>query len=526
MAIGAVPLPPESLFTSGPVTITAGNQGSIILRASNDFSTSSLLSRAATIGAPTNTLALAPGLVDASNNFAITALDATPITLFGNVSGFTIDPQTFQTFSTALQTIILGSTTHTGLITVNEQCPSSSGSCTPGRPSFTSNLTLSNPGAGSLGIKLPFGVSLPGKTLTLASAGPVTDPGGIQAGGLLLAGPGTFILTDPQNQVGVLAMAGAGNVDFLNSGSFVIGPIVSKTFNSASNAVTTIDATNSTLTGNLVATAATGNIGLGGGVAAPDGPTGGLNTNLSSSGGTIDLVAEQGVFRNAGTGTLSAANAWRVWALTWNGETRGNVQPNTAQPNFYGCMFGAGCSWGGVVPTTGNHFVYVDRPTVTVTADGKLRLIDAPNPTFTYTTTGLINGDTAAGTLSGSLSSPATQASPAGQYAINPNFASGVGYIVNNVAGTLSIVAPSSSNIDPVALSGLQTFFGNSEKTFVYENNLQGTNICVGSNQPLFTTAPPGETEDLLAVEWKRVRSQPNLNSCMVLNGQHGCGDF
>ncbi|MEC5408459.1 filamentous hemagglutinin N-terminal domain-containing protein [Paraburkholderia sp. MPAMCS5] len=527
LGIGAVPLSANANPGPGAVNITAGNQGSVILRASNDGSTSSLVSRfsgtngaASTINAPNGTLALAPASVDASNNFAVTPLDATTITLFGTGGGFNIDPATFQTFATAFQTIVLGSSSHKGLITVNEQCPTGSTGCTPVRPSFVTSLTLANPGAGSQGIRLPFGVSLPGKTLTLASAGPVTDPGGIQAAGLLLAGPGTFTLTDPQNQVGVLSMVGAGNVNFLNSGSFVIGPIVSHTFDSANSIVTTIDGTNSTLTGSLVAQSATGNIGLGGGAASPGGPTGGANTNLSA-GGSIDLVMEQGVFTNEGSGTLSAGNAWRTWALTWNGETRGNVEPNTAQPNFYGCRFGAGCSWSGTVPATGNHFVYVDRPTVTVTADGKTRPIGAPNPPLTYTVSGLINQDSAAATLSGNVSSAATPASPAGRYSINPDFVSGVGYVVNNVAGTLTV-----EQVAPVAQSGLQTLLGNDERTFVYENNLQGTNICIGSNQPLFTTAPSGDAQDLLAVEWKRVRSQPNLNSCMVLNGQHGCGDF
>jgi hypothetical protein len=128
VAIGAVPLPTESGISPGPVTITAGNQGSVILRASNDGSASSLLSRFSaisapdsTIGAPNGTLVLSPASVDASNNFAITALDATAITLFGPGGGFNIDPSTFQTFATSFQTIVLGSSTHTGLITVNEQ---------------------------------------------------------------------------------------------------------------------------------------------------------------------------------------------------------------------------------------------------------------------------------------------------------------------------------------------------------------------------------------------------------------------
>jgi hypothetical protein len=387
----------------------------------------------------------------------------------------------------------------------------------PTRPSFANNLTLSNPGAGSQGITLPYGISTPAQTLMLLSAGPVTDPGGIQAAGLLLAGPGNFTLTDPQNDVGVLAMVGAGNVDFSNSHGFVIGPLTGQTYNSAAGQLSTIDGTNSTLTGNLVATATTGNIGLGGSTPSPSGP----NTNLSA-GGSIDLVMENGVFVDAGTGTLSAGNAWRIWASTWNGETRGSVQPNTTQPNFYGCLFGSGCSWGGTVPTTGNHFVYVARPTVTVTADGATRFTGAPNPPFTVTSNGFVNGDSAAGALSGSVTTPANANSPGGQYPIDPNFMSGVGYIVNDVPGTLTVIPI----LNPIAQSGLQSFFSSQEQTFVYENNLQGTNICIGSNQPLFSTTPPGDNQDILAVEWKRVRSQPNLNSCMLMNSQHGCGDF
>ena len=233
-------------------------------------------------------------------------------------------------------------------------------------------------------------------------------------------------------------------------------------------------------------------------------------------------------FTDNGTGTVSATNGWRIWASTWTGETRGNVQPDTSQPNFYGCSYGAGCVWGGSVPLTGDHFVYIARPTVIVTANGTTKVEGAPDPAFSFTTSGLINGDTAAGTLTGSLSTPATQNSPPGQYPINPAFLSSVGYVVVDDPGTLTVTAPPMT-LDPdmpLDMSALQSFFGASEKTFVYENNLQGTNICVGSNEPLFTNAPPGDNQDLLAVEWKRVRSQPNLNSCMLINGQHGCGDF
>jgi len=499
----------------GNVTISTTRPGSIVLRAFNDGTAGSLVITQATLSSPGGVLSIMPASVD-STSFAITAQNATPITLFGTGGGLSIDPQTFATFA-SIPNIVLGSSTQIGLITVNGQCASGGTLCVPTRPSFANNLTLSSPGPGSQGIVLPSGISLPGQILMLFSGGPVTDPGGIQAAGLLLAGPGNFTLTDPQNDVGVLAMAGAGNVDFSNSHGFVIGPLTSQTFNSATGQLNTIDGTNSTLTGNLVATATTGNIGLGGSTPSPAGP----NTNLSA-GGSIDLVMENGIFVDAGSGTIGAGNAWRIWASTWNGETRGSVQPNTAQPNFYGCLFGSGCSWGGTVPTTGNHFVYVARPTVTVTADGATRFTGAPNPAFTSTSSGLINGDSAAGALSGSVTSTANANSPGGRYPIDPNFTSGVGYIVNEVPGTLTVIPI----LNPVAQSGLQSFFSSQEQTFVYENNLQGTNICIGSNQPLFSTTPPGDNQDILAVEWKRVRSQPNLNSCMLMNGQHGCGDF
>lgn len=514
VAIGAVPIPSDQSvffntpYETGPVTISGAPGGTLTLRAANDNTSQSLLARGATITGGGGTLAISSASVDPAT-FALSSQDAPPITLFGTSGGMSIDAQTFAAFS-QFGSLTLGSSTQTGLITVNGQCASASSSCQPVKPTLDMNLTLANAGAGSQGIQLPYGLDVGNHTLTLQSAGNVTDPGGIDAAQLVLAGPGTFTLTDPQNNVGEIAFENAGNVDFSNPVGFVIG------------------GGNSTLTGNLVAQATTGNISLGS--TAAGGPT----TNLSA-GGTIDLVMENGVFVSPDGGTVSATNGWRIWASTWSGETRGNVQPNTSQPNFYGCTFGAGCSWGGTVPSSGDHYVYVARPTVTVTADGETRVVGAPDPAFTYAVSGLINGDTAAGTLSGTLTSPATPGSPAGRYAIDPAFLSSVGYIVNDVPGTLTVTAAPTSTQSlaprfaedlPMQVGAQQSYFGNEEKTFVYENNLQGTNICVGSSEPLFTTAPPGDNQDLLAVEWRRVRSQPNLNSCLLLNSQHGCGDF
>ena len=491
---------------SGGPTISAGPNGVVALRAENSGTADSIhfVGKSISVSSQNGILSMGPGGVD-SGSFSLTSSDNTPINILSNGPGFSVSASALGFFS-GFQTMSFGSPTQIGAVTINGIAACST--CALTKPNFSTNLTLSSPGSGSQGISLPYGISMPGNTLTLVSAGHVTDPGGIQAASLLLSGSGTFSLNDPQNAVGILAMVNAGDVNFLNSGNLVIGPVTSQTYNPGTNRMQPLDGTDSSATGNLVAQSAFGNVEL--------------STNLSA-GGTIDLVAENGVFTAAPSSTLTAGSGgWRIWANTWVGETRNNVQPSTVQPNFYGCMFAAGCSWGGTIPSTGNHFVYVQRPTLTITADGKTRIAGAPNPTFTYTYSGLVNGDSAADAVTGGVTSAATKNSPAGVYAIDPNFASNVGYIVNEVPAPLDVVPIAS----PVAQSGLQTFFTSQEQSFVYENNLQGTNICVGVNQPLFTETPPGDNQDLLAVEWKRVRSQPNLNSCMTTNSPHGCSDF
>jgi filamentous hemagglutinin family protein len=555
VAIGAVPLAPNAGLSAGPVTVSAGAHGLIALRSANDGAANSLLIRsgASSIVAPNGVVATASALVDPAS-FAITAQNAIPITLFGaaGMPGLNIDTTTFQAFAPTLQTLVLGSSTQTGRITVDATCATVGAPCTPGRPAFTTDLTLANPGAGSAGIDLPSGVSMPGKTLTLSSAGPVTDPGGIQAAGLVLNGPGTFTLDDAGNAVATLALVNAGNVVFSNPVGFSIGPLTSQSYDSGANRILAVDGNTSTLTGNLQASAQTGGIAL--------------NTGSLRAGGSIDLVMEQGEFANPVGGTLGAGNAWHIWEASWIGETRGGLNPGGTQPNFYGCTFAGGCSWGGVVPLAANHFVYVARPSATVTADDKTRPAGTDNPPLTFTLAGPINGDTAGNAIAGSLSTTATAASPAGAYGIKGAFASPVGYTVSVVPGTLTVtsacvgsscvnggngtgtgtgtgggtgtgtgtgtggggttVPANLQNQQAFDRTGLQPLFTAQEQSFVYESNMGGVNICVGSNQPILALQEATGGADSLAIEWKRVRARPNLNNCLVVNGEHGCGEF
>ncbi|QSN64223.1 filamentous hemagglutinin N-terminal domain-containing protein [Caballeronia sp. M1242] len=545
IAYGAVPLASFPPLSAGPFSITTGQGGVISLRASNNGTATSLLGRggAGSIDPQRGLLAVSAASVDPSS-FKVSARDGVPITLFGTSAapGLTIDNATYQTFSTQLQTLVLGSPTQTGRITVAGPCAGGAGCAT--RPVVATSLTLESTGEGSQGIDLPSGIALPANaTLALDTAGTVNDPGGIQASTLLLAGGGVFNLLDP-NDVDTLVVAGAGTVNFRNAGSFTIG---------AGNAngvdengrVVQIGGQQGTLTGDLLAISDNGKITLG----AQNAP---LNLR---AGGSIDLVMDHAVFDNPFGSTLGAANAWRVWATNWQGENRNGIDPGGALPNFYGCVYGGLC-WNGrqsmdVVSRNGNHFVYTERPKVTVEIGSQERYAGEDNQPFAYSLgQRLPNGDKQTSVLTGSMSSLADRNSPPGRYAIDGTFSSAVGYDVTVVPGTLTVKpidpvkpvrpvkpmrqTPAITQTDPLVpiqgavfdRTGLQPLFTAQEQSFVYESNLGGVNVCVGTSEPILALQQSEGPTDSLASEWKRVRSRPNLNNCLVVNGQHGCGEF
>jgi 6-phosphogluconolactonase (cycloisomerase 2 family) len=97
----------------------------------------------------------------------------------------------------------------------------------------------------------------------------------------------------------------------------------------------------------------------------------------------------------------------------------------------------------------------VTKAQLTVTADNQSRLYGDPNPPFTYTITGFVNGDTIS-VVSGTAdcTSTATQASPVGAYPITCTIGtlSAQNYVFAFVAGTLTInPAPLTVNVDSVS---------------------------------------------------------------------------
>ncbi|KXV04314.1 hypothetical protein CR51_13800 [Caballeronia megalochromosomata] len=569
----------------------ATQQGDIILRAQGgllgtalDLGTSATENHFRTQG----NLDVMPGGVD--QNFALVAADTTPITIGDNpgtgyaaATGSSPYASTFAISSNDLaqmsgvDTLIAGSATQKGRITLYSQ-------------NVPMNLTLENLGAGSDGIATSGGVNAAGKMLMFASTGDVTVSGPVIADTVLLSGPGRFTFPNAGNSVNTLAASNAGSVSFTNAHGFTIGAVKGSVYGNATQNATAgvTDASATSVQGALFAQALAGNIGLGGGPVSTHGVGGGLgasgaaNVN-ASAGGAFNLVMDGagGHFVNAGNGNLSSPAKWRIWADTWNGETRGPVLPGGALPNRYGCAYGQ-CT----PDPLNDTFLYTQRPTVTVTIDDEARDQGAANPALTWHRTGVRSVDSPDDAANGKTFTTADAGSGPGVYDIGGTFTSPEGYLVKVVGGKLTVNAakrggggggggttsPSGGTTGPggdtrttgpgggtkttlsgggtqttdppptnplppapgalFGQSGLQTFFSDAQRSFIYDSNLAGVmtrggaGVCTGSNQPLASNLPADAAADALAVEWRRVRTQPNLNNCIIVNRQHGCGDF
>jgi len=62
------------------------------------------------------------------------------------------------------------------------------------------------------------------------------------------------------------------------------------------------------------------------------------------------------------------------------------------------------------------------------------------------------------------------------------------------------------------------------QSTYVYDRNLGLPQMCV-PDAPL-DGAAHRSLADLLAMEWSRLRTRPNLSNCFDSGRKNGCGDF
>ncbi len=409
-----------------------------------------------------NVLNLRPGGVDAAGN----AVDRTAnaITLGGTAAmGFAVSAAEFTRLDAP--TIVTGSNAHAADINV------------VGPLNLPSALTLQNGGGGNI---------------TQAAGAPIT------AGTLMARSTGGSVLLDTApNNVSAATVGGgaAGAFRYVDVDTVQLGSVSVTGYDAAGNAPQVESATSMAADTVYVRTLA-GDLLLG--------------TNVSSTSGT-DLVAASR-FQNLGTYTITGA-PWRVWADTWVGENRGGLHGSGLLPNLYHCAYLGLCTV--TVSPGDNHFIYAQQPVATVVVGNASRFFGFPNPLFSYGIGGLILGDTGAGFM-GFLSSPALPSSPPGTYPINGSFTSAEGYAVNVVPGNLSVrVMPDLPR--PDVLRDLPA-------TWVYDRNIGPPPICFATGPLEGDRASQGG--DVLAREWSRVRSRPNLSSCVDTEKRNGCADF
>jgi len=429
----------------------------------------------------------------------------------GGIPGneFRVDPTWLQPAGdvdggvTAAKGIVVGSAGHVGLITLD-------GGVLANHESVS--LTLQNQGNAAAGIVLG-GQNTIG-TLGLMSSGTVTQTGAIAVQTLVIQGSGgnNVTLTNAQNQIGTLAFDPPGSLSLVTGGNLVVDAASAASFDAAGGFSTLAIADSQ------------------GGAAALLQAAGTITLNRSISMdneiGRLDLVSPTQVVFGTGA-TLSAGARWSVWAPTVTG-----LAADSGAIRYYGCAFGdtGTCSVSGIaLPQTGRQVLSPTQPTLTVTATAA----NGPGgaiPPLTYTVTGLVNGDTAATALTGTLATTATPTSPEGSYAITQgSLASPTGYAITFQGANLVLGAAAVpiGNLDILGVTreALQSRFQSQFESGVYGRNLAQPYICTAASLIRGLSADDKQA-DPLAAEWGKVRNQPQLSGCLDVSDGGSCSAF
>lgn len=385
--------------------------------------------------------------------------------------------------------VVLGSSLHTGLITVEDSMLTQHADV---------SLTLQNQGTNSAGIELRSGNTL--QNLGLRTTGNITQTGAITVTGNLVIEGGaqsTVALSDVGNSIGNLAFDPPASFTLQTTGPLSIGAASTAGYTPGTG-FAPLSITNS-LGGTTALIQSTGSITLNQSISMV-----GTNAQLNVVAPSITVAPGAGVSAPAG-------GSAKLWADSFSG-----VAPGT---NLYGCVYGdtATCSVSGIaLPTTGNQVLHSTQPTLLVTANPVTGYLDLALPALSFSATGLVNGDTAAVALAGSL---ATTPTGTGTYAIGQgNLRSPLGYNVS--------FAPSTLTLRPgVTRQMLQSSFQAELASDVYGRNLDQPYICTAASVLRGSLADDPQT-DPLASEWGKVRNQPQLSGCLNVTDGGSCSAF
>ncbi|MBX3623965.1 MAG: filamentous hemagglutinin N-terminal domain-containing protein [Rhizobacter sp.] len=392
--------------------------------------------------------------------------------------------------------VVIGSRSHTGAIVLDTNA---FGAAAP-----AARLTLQNEGAGSLGITVRGGNTF--GTLGLLSAGNIGQVGNFTTGDLVIRGGAatTVTLDSATNQInGVLAFDPPAALTVRTGGGLTLDAATAAAYDPGSATPFAPLAITTSLGGSTAVLQAGGNIQIN------------QPITMTGSAPRLDIVSPGTVTFATGAALSAPGGLWRIWAPTV-------VNPTVAGSfnNLYGCVYGdtTTCSISGItLPTTGNSLVRATQPTLTVAANPTTGVIGAPLPSLGYTVTGLVNGDTAAGSLSGTLS-----ATPSGTntYAIGQGtLASPLGY---NIVFTPSVLTLRQAEL---TRHMLMDAFHAENSSDVYGRNLDQPYVCTAASVMRGGLAE-GADADKLASEWGKVRNQPQLSGCLNVSDGGSCSAF
>jgi RHS repeat-associated protein len=257
--------------------------------------------------------------------------------------------------------------------------------------------------------------------------------------------------------------------------------------------------TASVVTGVSVATMATASSGVGGYAITASGGNA-ANYTLSYAPGTLTVTA-------AGL-TITASNASKTYgaanpALTYtvsglvNGDTAGVVsgvtETTTATASSPVGSYAIAVSGGTAANYTLNHVagtLTVGAASLTITANPASKTYGAPNPGFTASYSGWVNGDTPAVVSGLNLTTTATPGSGVGTYPITGSGASAANYTIHYAAGTLTV------NPAPLTITANNATrtYGAANPAFSasYSGLVAGDTPAVVSGLSLTTTASAG----------------------------------
>lgn len=180
------------------------------------------------------------------------------------------------------------------------------------------------------------------------------------------------------------------------------------------------------------------------------------NYTITHGNGTLSVTRAPLTITANNTNKVYGA-ALPVLTATYSGFVNGDTPANLSTALILGSsatpaspvgsysIVASGASGANYTVTHVNGTLTVTRAPLTITANNTNKLYGAPLPNFTATYSGFVNGDTSASLdVPVAFSTPATVASPSGNYAIIPSGAAGSNYLVTHVNGALTILATTS----------------------------------------------------------------------------------